>query len=44
MEQRLLIVEDDSLLAEAAADYFSGKGWKTETTDNGTNALELLAK
>lgn len=43
MEQRLLIVEDDRLLAEAAADYFTGKGWQTKTVEDGTEALELLA-
>lgn len=42
MGQRLLIVEDDSLLAEAAADYFTCKGWKTETEENGKKALERL--
>ena len=29
MELRLLIVEDDRLLAEAVSDYFTAKGWKT---------------
>ncbi len=42
MKQRLLIVEDDHLLAEAAADYFTGKGWEVETRENGIQALELL--
>ncbi len=44
MGQRLLIVEDDSLLAEAAADYFACKGWKTETEENGKKALERLRR
>ncbi len=42
MELRLLIVEDDCLLAEAAADYFTGKGWKTRIAEDGLHALELL--
>lgn len=42
MGQRLLIVEDDCLLAEAAADYFTGKGWEVETEENGELALERL--
>ena len=42
MELKLLIVEDDRLLAEAASDYFVGKGWSVETTEDGTRALELL--
>lgn len=33
MEQRLLIVEDDSRIAEAAEDYFSCKGWYVETRE-----------
>lgn len=37
---KLLIVEDDELLAEAVGDYFSSKGWKTETVSNGNLALE----
>ena len=28
MAYRLLIVEDDCLIAEAAADYFTAKGWR----------------
>lgn len=42
MELRLLIVEDDRLISEAAADYFTGKGWHVETTEDGILALELL--
>lgn len=42
MELRLLIVEDDRLIAEAAADYFTGKGWFVQTTEDGLQALELL--
>ena len=42
MELRLLIVEDDRLIAEAAADYFTGKGWLVHTTEEGLQALELL--
>ena len=42
MERRLLIIEDDCLMAEGAADYFTGKGWHVETKENGLEALELL--
>ena len=42
MELRLLIVEDDALLAEAAADYFTGKGWSVEEAEDGIQALERL--
>ena len=42
MELRLLIVEDDRLIAEATSDYFTGKGWHVETTGDGIQALELL--
>ena len=41
MKQRLLIAEDDRLLAEAAGDYFTGKGWDVHTAENGDRALEL---
>ena len=40
MKRKVLIVEDDYLLAEAAADYFNGKGWLAETAGNGSAALE----
>ena len=39
---RLLIVEDDCLLAEGAADYFTAKGWEAKTAALGEQALELL--
>ncbi len=39
MELRLLIVEDDALLA---ADYFTGKGWSVEEAEDGIQALERL--
>lgn len=42
--QKLLIVEDDALLGEAAADYFTGKGWKVWTEENGLGALEVLER
>ena len=42
MEQRLLIVEDDCLMAEAAADYFTAKGWSVKTEEDGERALERL--
>lgn len=41
---RLLIIEDDCLMAEAAADYFSGKGWEVEAARDGEEALELLTR
>ncbi len=41
---RLLIVEDDCLMAEGIADYFTGKGWKAEIAEEGTKALELLER
>lgn len=44
MEQRLLIVEDDCLIAEAAADYFTSKGWLVKTEENGIRALERLER
>ena len=42
MKQRLLIVEDDCLMAEAAADYFMSKGWEVQREENGIQALETL--
>ncbi len=44
MELRLLIVEDDHLIAEAAADYFTGKGWTAETEEDGLQVLDLLRR
>lgn len=44
MEWKLLIVEDDPLMQEAVEDYFTGKGWKVRTADNGEKALELLSQ
>lgn len=44
MEWKLLIVEDDPLMQEAAADYFTGKGWNVCTADNGEEALELIRR
>lgn len=44
MGQRMLIVEDDRLLAEAAADYFTGRGWSVYTEENGARAAALLMK
>ncbi|HJC34559.1 MAG TPA: response regulator transcription factor [Candidatus Mediterraneibacter faecipullorum] len=40
MELKLLIVEDDRLLAEAVSDYFSGKGWETDVVYDGDSAVE----
>ena len=42
MERRLLVVEDDALMAEAVADYFSGKGWSVKTASDGMEALALF--
>lgn len=39
---RLLIVEDDCLMAEGAADYFIGKGWEVDVAEAGDLALALL--
>lgn len=39
---RLLIVEDDCLMAEGTADYFISKGWETDVAEEGDRALELL--
>lgn len=44
MGQRMLIVEDDRLLAEAAADYFTGRGWCVYTEENGARAAALLMR
>jgi len=44
MEQKLLIVEDDRLMAEAAADYFTGKGWEVKRAEDGIEALTFLER
>ena len=44
MEVKLLIVEDDLLISEAASDYFSSKGWDVETAGDGFKALELVKR
>ena len=44
MERRLLIVEDDCLIAEAAADYFTSKGWLVKTEESGIRALRRLER
>ncbi len=44
MNQKLLIVEDDPLMQEAIADYFTGKGWQAQTAGDGEEALELMAQ
>lgn len=44
MELKLLIVEDDRLLAEAVSDYFIGKGWKTTVVYDGSHALEMAER
>ena len=35
MKLKILIVEDDKLLAEAVSDYFKGKGWETRQRARG---------
>lgn len=37
---KLLIVEDDALMAEVISDYFSSKGWDIEVAEDGEQALE----
>ena len=44
MELKLLIVEDDRLLAEAISDYFTGKGWKTDVVYDGDSAVETVER
>lgn len=44
MIQKLLIVEDDRLIAEAALDYFMSKGWQADTEENGVQALEMVKR
>lgn len=44
MERRLLIVEDDCLIAEAVADYFTSKGWLVKTEESGIRALRRLER
>lgn len=44
MERKLLIAEDDCLLAEAVADYFTGKGWKAETAEDGLEVLDVMRR
>lgn len=39
---KILIVEDDRLLAEAVSDFFSLKGWETQCAYNGDTALSLM--
>ena len=40
MTLKLLIIEDDHLLAEAISDYFTSKNWLTDHAANGDAALE----
>ena len=42
MKLKILIVEDDLLLAEAVSDYFEGKGWETEQVHDGVTAVEKV--
>ena len=44
MKRKLLIVEDDCLLAEAAGDYFTSKGWEAEIKEDGIQALDVREK
>lgn len=41
-KMKILIVEDDLLLAEAVNDYFTAKGWHTEEVHNGEDAVSLV--
>lgn len=42
MGLRVLIVEDDALLAECIEDYFVSKGWEAEKAEDGEQALEFF--
>lgn len=42
MAPRVLIVEDDFLLAEAIQDYFASKGWQVQHAKDGEEALEYF--
>lgn len=44
MEKRLLVVEDDVLLQEGIADYFSGNGWSVRTAGTGMEALKVYGE
>ena len=44
MGLKILIVEDDRLLAEAVSDYFTGKGWKTDVVYDGDSAVETVER
>lgn len=44
MKKQLLVVEDDTLMAEAVADYFTGKGWEVQAAGNGADALEIFGQ
>ena len=40
MKLKILIVEDDLLLAEAVSDFFEGKGWEADQVHDGITAVE----
>lgn len=42
MAPKILVVEDDLLLAEAIQDYFTSKGWKVSHAKDGEVALEMF--
>lgn len=44
MNPQLLIVEDDSLLAESISDYFSSKGWAVSIAHDGEEALAYFPR
>ena len=44
MTSKVLIVEDDVLLAEAIRDYFIGKEWQVDYARDGEEAMELFAE
>ncbi len=35
MKKQLLVVENDTLMAEAVADYFTGEGWEVQAAGQG---------
>ena len=44
MKKQLLVVENDTPMAEAVADYFTGKGWEVQAAGNGADALEIFGQ
>ena len=44
MTPKILIVEDDLLLAEAISDYFTSKDWQVSHAKDGEMALDIFAE